>query len=342
MAPKIPLLLQSFLLSKVFGQHLVSSQNLGMLNRRHLRVKVLQSLYAYFQSGNHSLADGERELIVGIEKVYDMYLYQLSLLVELQHQEVLVQEDNKAKLLPTQKDLNPSQHILENKFLSLLSNSKELAVECLNRKIGWGNNQELVRRLLSQVKDRVYCQKYFDSQVGDSEKDLDFVVKLIMKDVVNFELLHSFYEDNSIYWIDDWELVNLMILKSFKAIDFEKDHDYSLMRVFKEIDDKVFAIDLFRKTILNGAKFDKMIAEKAMNWEMDRIAIMDMIIIKMGLIEITSFANIPLRASLNEYIELSKMYSSPKSRVFVNGILDKIAGELAEDSVVKWKKSSEK
>jgi N utilization substance protein B len=310
-----------------------------MLNRRHLRVKVLQSLYAYFQSGNNSLADGERELIVGVEKIYDMYLYQLSLLVELHHQEFLSHHDNKAKLLPSPEDLNPPMHILDNAYLNLLSQNQELAVECKNRKIGWGNNQELVRKLLAQVKDRQYYKKYISEPAGNIQKDLDFFVKLMMKDVVNFELLHSFYEDNSIYWIDDWELVNLMIVKSLKSIDVNNDPVYQLLKVFKEIDDKVFAIDLFRKTILKGNGFDTIISENAKNWEMDRIAIMDIIIIKMGLIEITTFANIPLKASLNEYIELAKMYSSPKSRVFVNGMLDKLAIELADDSVVKWKTS---
>ncbi len=311
-----------------------------MLNRRHLRVKVLQSLYAYFQSGNNNLADGERELMVGIEKIYDMYLYQLSLLTELRHQEVLAQDDNKVKFLPTKQDLNPPAHIVENRYLKLVAESKELAVECQNHKVNWTNNQVLVRKLLAQVKGRQYYKTYIAGPAAKAESDLEFFVRLIMKDIVNFELLHSFYEDNSIYWIDDWELVNLMIVKSIKSVDVENPEGLTLLKIFKDNDDKVFAVDLFRKTILNGSKFDTLIAEKAKNWEMDRIAIMDMIIIKMGIIEITSFANIPLRASLNEYIELAKMYSSPKSRVFVNGILDKLAFELSADYVVKEKKNS--
>ncbi len=344
MASKIPLLLQSFFGSakKIGLAGPLLFQHSDMINRRHLRVKVLQSLYAYYQSGNNSLADGERELMIGIEKIYDMYLYQLSLLAELRHQELLVQDDNKAKFLPTSEDLNPPIHIVENRYLKLVAESKELQIQCKNRKINWANNQELVRKLLAQIKGRQYYKAYVADPAASCERDLDFLARVIMKDVVNFELLHSFYEDASIYWIDDWELVNLMLLKSIKSIDIEDHKGLALLSIFKDADDKVFAIDLFRKTILNGSRFDTLIAEKARNWEMDRIAVMDLIIIKMGLIEITSFANIPLRASLNEYIELAKMYSSPKSRVFVNGILDKLAVELSDDSVVKWKVSSDK
>jgi len=305
-----------------------------MLNRRHLRVKVLQSLYAFFQSGNNDLASGEKELLFGIEKIFDLYLYQFSLLAELFHQEKRIIEDNRNKHLPAWEDLNPNPRFIENKMLRIIAGHSVLAEHCRRRKIGWGNNQDLARKLLAHIKQQNYYNVYMNQENSSFNDDREFVVRMIKKDLVNFELLHSFYEENSIYWIDDWELVNMMLVKTIKAVDPENEAGLFLMDLFKEDEDRVFARELFKLTILNHQEMDSIISSKTQNWDLDRIALMDIIIMKMALTEILKFREIPVKVSLNEYIELSKMYSTPKSKVFINGILDKLVEEFVRDNKI--------
>ena len=305
-----------------------------MLNRRHLRVKVLQSLYAFFQSGNTDLGAGEKELLFGIEKIYDLYLYQLSLLVELHRQEERILADNRNKHLPTREDLNPNTRFVDNQVLQILAGHEALAAQCRKRRIGWENEQELVRKLLGHIKQQHYYQRYMAQDEWGFQQDIEFVTRMVKKDVVDFELLHSYYEEKSIYWIDDWELVNMMLVKTLKGIDPSENRGLLLMDLFKEEEDRVFARELFKRTILNHHELDGIISAKTQNWDLERIALMDIIIMKMALTEILKFREIPVKVSLNEYIEISKMYSTPKSKVFVNGVLDKLVEEFVRDNKI--------
>jgi N utilization substance protein B len=305
-----------------------------MLNRRHLRVKVLQGLYAFFQSGNNDLALGEKELLFGIEKIFDLYLNQLSILGELFLQEERALEDNRNKHLPTAEDLNPNTRLADNKVLQMIATHKAIASHCQQRKISWANNHDIVRKLLSHVKLQNYYHVYMSKDETSFADDLEFVVRLIKKDLVNFELLHNYYEDISIYWIDDWELVNMMLVKTLKAIDPEKGQGLLLMDLFKEDEDRQFARELFKRTVLNHQELDGHISAKTQNWDLERIALMDIIIMKMALTEILKFPEIPVKVSLNEYIELSKMYSTPKSKIFVNGVLDKLVEDFMRDNKI--------
>jgi len=291
-----------------------------------LRVKVLQSLYAYFQSGNNDLSSGEKELFHGIEKIFDLYLFQFSMLAEVHAQEAKNIEDNRNKFVPTPEDLNPNKRLVENRVLRIISESKELASLCKRRKISWENHQDIVRKLLAYLKQQNYYKSYMDNDSVGFEEDREFVLRLVKKNLFNFELLHSFYEENSIYWIDDWELVSMMVIKTIKGI--EADEGLALMELYKDQDDKVFARELFLRTILNHKEMDDAISAKTKNWDLERIALMDIIIMKMALTEILKFDNIPVKVSLNEYIELSKMYSTPKSNTFINGVLDKLVDEF--------------
>ena len=305
-----------------------------MLNRRHLRVKVLQSLYAFFQSGNTDLGAGEKELLFGIEKIYDLYLYQLALLAELHRQEERILADNRNKHLLSAEDLNPNTRFVENQTLKIIAGHEALASKCKQRKIGWDNDLDIVRKLLAHIKQQHYYFTYMTQEETGFDQDRDFVVRLVKKDIVNFELLHSFYEENSIYWIDDWELVNVMLMKNIKGMDLAKGRGLLLMDLFKEDGDRVFARELFKRTILNRYELDSIISSKAQNWDLERIALMDIIIMKMALTEILKFSEIPLKVSFNEYIELSKMYSTPKSKGFVNGVLDKLVEEFVRDNKI--------
>lgn len=311
------------------GVNLIES----MLNRRHLRVKVLQSLYAYFQSHNQDLARGEREMMHGVEKIFDMYLYQLMFLKEIAGQEEAIIEENKVKHLPSSEDLNPNTRILENRCLAMISGHSGLQKLAAERGINWQGEREIVRKLLQMVKQQSYYREYSGSEDTSLEADTAFVTRMIKKNILSFEPLHAFYEEKSIYWIDDWELVNKMLIRTIKNAQ-ESGENLRLMELFKDPTDKEFAVELFRRAILNREEFGRIISAKTKNWDVERIALMDMIIMEMALTEILKFPQIPVKVSLNEYIELSKMYSTPKSKVFVNGILDKLVDEFVREKKI--------
>lgn len=311
-----------------------------MLNRRHLRVKVLQSLYAFFQSGNTSLDAGEKELLFSIDKIYDLYLYQLTLIIDVGRQARKVIEDNKNKKIPSPEDINPSTRFIENKCLNGIEESIELEKKLKGRKISWAKSPEISRKIFTQFRESRHYQDYMNAEEKSWENDRDLVLKLLKSYICESELLHHFYEESSIYWLDDWELVNKMIIKNIKAMKNGDIDDFKPLTLYKDPDDKRFARELFKKTILHDKEFAPMIAAKTQNWDIERIALMDIIIMKMALTEITRFPEIPVKVSLNEYIELSKMYSTPKSKVFVNGVLDKLVEELSiENKIPKISKS---
>jgi len=308
-----------------------------MLNRRHLRVKVLQSLYAFFQSGNTSLNAGEKELLFGIEKIYDLYLYQLSLLINIKEQASRILEENKLKRIPTADDLSPNARFVNNVCLKVISESFSLEKQLNQRKISWNQDLEIARKIFLQFRETETYQDYMQRSDNSFDHDKELVLKLLKNHVCEFELLHHFYEERSIYWLDDWELINKMIIKNLKALEPDNEESFKLTALYKDPEDKQFAIDLFHKTILNDSEFAPMIASKTQNWDIERIALMDIIIMKMALTEIVKFPGIPVKVSLNEYIELSKMYSTPKSKIFVNGVLDKLVEELISSNTISKK-----
>ncbi len=311
-----------------------------MLNRRHLRVKVLQSLYAFFQSGNTSLDAGDKELLFSIDKIYDLYLYQLTLITDIGRQARKVIDDNKNKKIPTPEDLKPNNRFIDNKCLKGIAESTELTNKLKKRKISWAKAPEISRKIFLQFRESRHYQDYMNADENSWQHDRDLILKLLKNYICESELLHHFYEENSIYWLDDWELVNKMIIKNIKAMINGELDDFKPMKLYKEPEDKKFARELFKKTILLDKEFAPMIAAKTQNWDIERIALMDIIIMKMALTEITRFPEIPVKVSLNEYIELSKMYSTPKSKVFVNGVLDKLVEELSnENKISKISKS---
>ncbi len=301
-----------------------------MLNRRHLRVKVLQSLYAFFQAGGNDLAKGEKELLHGIEKIYDLYIYQILLLSELLHIAELIIEDKKNKKLPTPEDLNPNTKFINNKLLREIRDNSSVRKIANDKKISWNEHHEMIRKLYQQIAHSKHFAKYMAKESFDVDADVDFVINILLDEICNFELLHSYYEESSIYWLDDWEMVNKMLVKTLKGFSEKQNSEFELMNLYKDPDDKIFAIELFRKTILSSDEISPMISKRTQNWEIERIALMDILIMKMAITEILKFPEIPVKVTLNEYIELSKMYSTPKSKVFVNGVLDKLVEEFYE------------
>lgn len=307
-----------------------------MISRRHLRIKVLQNLYAYFLSENTSIANGEKELNFSIDKLYDLYLHQLALPEELVFVANRIIEENKSKRLPTQEDLKPNKKFVDNQLIKKLVSSQTLRDKLNKSKINWDSEFDLIKNLFNSLRETEEYKTYMSTETSSFKEDRDFVVELFKKYLEENENLSSYYEEKSIYWLDDFELVNSMVLRTIKQVE-EEDTNIQLMDVFNDVeDDKKFMTELFKKTVINNSEYENLVQKYTTNWDVERIALMDILIMKMAICEVLNFNSIPVKVTLNEYIDISKRYSTPKSRIFVNGILDKIFIDLKrEGKIVK-------
>jgi N utilization substance protein B len=306
-----------------------------MLSRRHLRLKALQSLYAYFLSSDFEITKSEKELFKSIEKIYDLYLSKLQFLIELRHVAKKIIEENKLKHLPSSEDLNPNLSFLDNKILILLEKNTQLNYLCNSRKINWGNDYETVKKIFNQVRESEEYIIYMGKVNKSFNDDLNFIVDIFTNNIAENEFLEFLYEEESIFWSDDFFLVNSMVIKTIKMFTEKSNDSFELLALYKDPEDeKEFVSKLFRYTIVNTDKYQEYIISKLKNWEPDRIAFMDMVIMKMALCELINFPSIPVKVTLNEYIELSKDYSTDKSKVFINGILDKLIADLKSSGAI--------
>ncbi len=312
-----------------------------MLSRRHLRVKVLQALYAYFQSGNARIDQGEKQLLLSINKLYELFIYQLSFLVETTRFADFRLEENKGKHLPTAEDLNPNMRFAQNKILSKISTNRDFLKKEHLYKINWSEEKELVRRFYVSMRESDAYEQYMSKSANSIEDDKKFVLYIIEHLFTEFELLQSFYEEKSIFFVDDYHLVSYLAMKFIKFMDKGFDDLTPLPDLLKtEKDDDNEDLDfvkvLFRETIQHSDEWGKLIASSTSNWELERIAVMDVLILKMALTELTVFKSIPIKVSMNEYIDISKYFSTARSKVFVNGILDKLIVDMkASGQIVK-------
>lgn len=296
-----------------------------MLNRRYLRIKVMQALYAFFQSDNKDLPKGERDLFTGIDKIYDLYIYQLAFLVELHHVATVLSEEAKNKRLPTSNDLNPNLKFIENKFILQLVENIHLKREMNNRRISWSNEFELVKKIFNSIKASEEYDNYMNVSDDSYKTHLDFSIEVFKEHMADFELLNHFYEEKNLHWGDDIYLVNPMVVKTIESFKENSTPDFALLPLYKDREeDEQFIKDLFRQTVIQFDETKKLIGDKTKNWEVERIAMMDVLLMQMAITEILYFSNIPVKVSLNEFIEISKIYSTPKSKLFINGILDKL------------------
>ncbi len=296
-----------------------------MLNRRYLRIKIMSALYAFFQSDNKDLPKGERDLFTGIDKIYDLYIFQLAFLVELQHVASTLSEDAKNKRLPTSNDLNPNLKFIENKFIAQLGENIHLKREINNRRISWNNEFELVKKIFINIRTSEEYEKYMNVSDDSYKTHLDFALEIFKEHMADFELLNHFYEEKNLHWGDDIYLVNPMVVKTIESFKEDSNPDFKLLPLYKDREeDEQFVKDLFRQTVMQEEETKKLIADKTKNWEVERIAMMDVLLMQMAITEILFFSNIPVKVTLNEFIEISKIYSTPKSKIFINGILDKL------------------
>jgi N utilization substance protein B len=294
-----------------------------MVNRRHIRIKVMQSIYAVLQSKSDNLPKEEKFLLFNIKKATDLYILQLLLMVEIRNLALEHIEIKKKKYLATDEDKNPNLRFINNEVIQLISDSPEIKEFIAKSKLSdWKDNREYVRILLDEMMESDIYKDYLNSEKSGFFEDRSFIIDLFKNIVAPNEKLFDYYESLNLSWVDDYPLVNTTILKVLKQL--EKGQNITLKQLEVKQDDEEFLVELFRKAILHQQEFTSEIDEKTPNWDTERIADMDMILIKMALTEFLYFPSIPTKVTINEYIEIAKDYSTRKSSYFINGVLDKL------------------
>ena len=273
----------------------------------------------------------EKELFFSLSKAYDLYNYLLLLMVEVTKQANKRLNAAKNKLVPTKEELFPNTKFVENRFIAQLEVNKQLLEFSNNQKKTWENEADFVKTLCDKILESDIYKEYMASETSSYEEDRELWRKLYKNIIFNNIELDQVLEDQSLYWNDDKEIVDTFVLKTIKRFDEKNGAKQELLPEFKDEEDQDFARRLFRRTILNADYYRHLISENTKNWDLDRVAFMDVVIMQIALAEILSFPNIPVSVSLNEYVEIAKLYSTPKSGGFINGTLDGIVKELKKE-----------
>lgn len=303
-----------------------------MLNRRFLRIKVMQVLYSFFQHENADIALFEKEVFKSLDKVYNLYIYVLALFTDLHHNALMVIDEHKNKRLPTEADLNPNLKFINNTLLVALAESPELKKEIERQKVSWQNNYDVVRKLYNEICASEDYKVYLASPATGVQEDKNLLINIIVNHFDEHDLLNHVFEEQNIHWADDTFLAFNSAIRTFELFDGK----FKLMPLLKDAeDDKLFVSTLFKKTIQYKTQYEELIEAHTKNWELDRIANMDMLLMKMAIAEILHLKNVPVKVSLNEYIDISKEYSTPNSKTFVNGVLDKIILQLKRENKIE-------
>lgn len=303
-----------------------------MVNRRHIRSKVLQAIYAMTQNQSDQLDVYEKYLFNSIENIRELYLLMLSSMIELQKVEKDFLEASAKKYLATPEERNPNTKFVDNTFLKILVESESLNNWIDELRINqFRVNDHYIKNLLEEIKETDLYKKYMSNRVNNFEEDKEFAIKLFAEFVAPSEKIYEFLEDLKISWIDDIPVVNTAILKQLEGLKSETSY-LKINKIFKDDDDKEFAKQLFRKTALNADVFVKEYEDKTRNWDLERIAEVDAIILNLAVCELQKFPSIPVKVTINEYLELAKEYSTPKSSIFINGILDALVKEYKQEN----------
>ena len=302
-----------------------------MLNRRHIRIKVMQSIYAMHQHQSDNMDKQEKFLFHSIENTQDLYLLLLSALIELKKKEEEYIEIASKKHLATPEERNPNLKFIQNKVLLLLENATNLETALEDNFIkNWKQNDDIILHLLDCVKKSEFYLNYMQNGANSFEDDQEFLASIFTEVIAPNEKLYDYLEDYKLTWIDDLAIVNTLILRQLKQLKSENDF-LTLPKLYKDNDDKEFVRNLFRKTVLNEVELSKEYIDKTPNWDVERIAELDTIILKMAICELLKFPSIPSKVTINEYLEIAKEYSTPKSSIFINGILDNFVKEFEKN-----------
>jgi N utilization substance protein B len=301
----------------------------------------MQAIYAFQQEGPESINAGEKQLIVSLDKLYELYIYQLSLIIELSDFARRRIEENRLKQLPTPEDLNPSLRFIQNRFIQQLENNRDYLKRYTAYKINWVDEEEMIRKFYNLMREDEGYISYMKKPEVTYADDKQVVEMVVLRLFSESDHLRSYFDERSIYWTEDFDTAIMMVDKTIKGYKISADEFTSLPTLLKDenqsegSEDMQFVRHLYRKTLINSDEFNKVISERASNWDLERIAVMDTILLKMAINELIEFPSIPIKVTLNEYIELSKEYSSPKSKIFINGVLDKLITEYKELGIIK-------
>ena len=302
----------------------------ALVNRRYLRIKIFQALYAYHRTENADQLKFEREMFESINRLYDLYLHLITLIMQVGIAADEITATNRKKNLPSQEDLNPNMRFVENRVFKIFRDNEQLKKLVERAKIDWGNEHDDVRRIFKAFKEEETYQLFMIREDNDLSTDIELIITLFRDHLVMNDIIHSALEEKDIYWQDDLPMAAITVIKTLQVLpDFDASNSTVLADLYKnKEEDQLFAKELFRKSIQFADEYGKIIASKADNWETERIAFLDLQLMTMALTELEHFPTIPVKVTLNEYIELAKVYSTPKSKVFINGVLDKLVNDF--------------
>lgn len=307
-----------------------------MINRALLRIKIIQIIYSYYKSEGNSIPAAVRELFKSIEKTYQLYYHLMGLSIDITRYAALKIDGKKHKMRPTEEDLHPNTRFVDNAFIKQLSENEQLQKLLQENKLSWNDRQDIVKKLYETIIEANFYKEYMEAPTADYNADKDIWRKIYKKIILEDEELYDSIEEQSIYWTDDLEIIISFIIKTIKRFDEKKGARQELLPMFKDEEDEEFTEKLLTAALANGKMYREMIDGHTKNWELDRIAFMDIVIMEAALAEIMSFPTIPVSVTLNEYIEISKSYSTDRSAVFINGVLDNIVKDLkAQNKLIK-------
>jgi N utilization substance protein B len=306
-----------------------------MVSRRLLRIKALMVLYAFNRREDDDLSQAEKELIFSVGKTYDLYHYILLLILEIA--DISSEKIDMAlqKKMPSAEDLNPNRRFVENAIVVQLRNNKDLQKYLKENKLSWANNSDIPRALYNNLISWKPFIDYLISEDKTYSSDKKIIIKLVTEFFAMSEDLLASFEEQSIYWNDDMDYVSAMLEKTLKKFKAGAEEENSLLPLYKNEEDQLFVKTLFRKAVLRSKECSVLIDRNTTNWEVERIALMDILVMQLAITEIIEFPEIPIKVTLNEYIEISKYYCTSKSSTFVNGILDKVVREMRDNGMFK-------
>jgi N utilization substance protein B len=305
-----------------------------MISRRLLRIKVLQVLYAYYTSEPKDLSISEKELHFSINKAFELYNYLLILILDISRYAESRIEIAKNKRIPTISDLNPNVRFIENKLIAQIRDNLQLNKYVSTQHISWLKYPELIKELYIKLIESEIYQNYMSIEISDYPVDKKIVSDFYSEILLPNEFFQHVLEEQSIYWNDDLEFVVSMIQKTIKRYSENDGSEKGLLKLYKSKEDRDFIVELFRKSVAMRSLCLKLIEETANNWDLERIAVMDILIMQLAITEFLEFPSIPTKVTLNEYLDIAKYYSTEKSNIFINGVLDKILTQMRTENKI--------
>jgi len=305
-----------------------------MINRILIRIKVLQIVYAYYQKDSNDLKVAENELLLSLRRSYDLYHYFLLLIVDVTNLYERITEAKRNKYRPTDEERNPDMRLLNNRLAKQIAENEDLLKYVKEHGVSWADDMDFVKKALEMIMSSEVYTDYLKNEEDSYEVDKEFWRLVFKRIISNNEFVEDYLEEKSIYWNEDVDIIESFVIKTVKRFEENAGSRQDLMPMFNSDDDYDYVIKLFRQTLLNGDKYRERIGKHMKNWESERVANMDLVIMQVALAEIMNFPTIPVSVTLNEYIDAAKYYSTPKSGTFINGVLDSIVEELRAEKLL--------